>query len=101
MAERSVLTLFTSLGIVSQLEIRRSTNPYRPASLPVSFRWKDYRANDRSKSRVMTLAVSQKALLIVRPTRCVAALQPELPTNVPRLVELPFGLENALAKFEV
>lgn len=31
---------------------------------------------------------SQNALLIVRLTRCVSALQAELPTNVPTLVEL-------------
>ena len=36
---------------------------------------------------VSVKAVSQKALLIVRPTRCVSALQAELPTNVPTLVE--------------
>jgi len=30
---------------------------------------------------------SQKALFIVRLTRCVSALQAELPTNVPTLVE--------------
>ena len=41
----------------------------------------------------------QNALLIVSPTRCVSALQAELPTNVPTLVELKSM--NGLAKVAV
>jgi hypothetical protein len=41
----------------------------------------------------------QKALLIVSATRCVSALQAELPTNVPTLVELKSM--NGLAKVAV
>jgi hypothetical protein len=50
------------------------------------------RARDRAPA-------SQKALLIVRLTRWVSALQAELPTNVPTLVELKSM--NGLAKVAV
>jgi hypothetical protein len=36
----------------------------------------------------LPVRASQNALLIVSATRCVSALQAELPTNVPTLVEL-------------